>query len=112
MTFVNHGCNGTYNVGTPLNVNEITALPGVGPGDDFDDLNVAYNPYDDRRFPLWECEKFVALRDIQQGEELFDNYLVFGGSSNTEDWDNNLMELKSVCMGNAGTIAKYESTTP
>jgi hypothetical protein len=109
MTFVNHGCNSTYNVGTPLDINEITAPLGVGPGDAYDDVNEVYNPYNDRRFPLWECEKFVALRDIQKGEELFDNYLVFGGGDDIHDWDKNLLELKSVCMGKSGTIAEYEA---
>lgn len=109
MTFVNHGCNSTYNVGTPLDINEITAPLGVGPGIAYDDVNEVYNPYNDRRFPLWECEKFVALRDIEKGEELFDNYLVFGGGDNMDDWDKNLLELKSVCMGKSGTIAEYEA---
>jgi hypothetical protein len=109
MTFVNHGCNSTYNVGTPLIMNELTAPLGVGPGSEYDDINDVYHPYNDRRFPLWECEKFIALRDIEKGEELFDNYLVFGGGDSIEDWDKNLLELKSICQGKSGTIAEYEA---
>jgi hypothetical protein len=109
MTFVNHGCNGTYNVGTPLSVNEMTAKLGVGPFGIYDDENDVYHPYNERQFPFWECEKFVTLRDIEAGEELFDNYLVFGGGADLEDWDKNLMELKSVCLGASGTIAEYEA---
>ena len=107
MTFVNHGCNSTYNVGTPLILNELTAPLGVGPGSEYDDINDVYHPYNDRRFPLWECEKFIALRDIEK--ELFDNYLVFGGGDSIEDWDKNLLELKSICQGKSGTIAEYEA---
>jgi hypothetical protein len=109
MSFVNHGCNGTYNVGTPLSVNEMTAVLGVGPADIYDDENDVYHPYNDRQFPYWECANFVALRDIEVGEELFDNYLVFGGGAQMEDWDKNLRELKAVCMGGTGTIAEYEA---
>jgi hypothetical protein len=109
MTFVNHGCNSTYNVGTPLDVNEMTAAVGVGPEESYDDVNDVFHPYNDRQFPHWECEKFVALRDIQKDEELFDNYLVFGGGDNIDDWNKNLLELRSVCMGKAGTIAEYEA---
>jgi hypothetical protein len=109
MSFVNHGCNGTYNVGTPLDVTEMTAIVGVGPGTVYDDVTDVHHPFNERRFPFWECEKFVALRDIQKGEELFDNYLVFGGGDDIDDWDKNLLELKAVCMGKAGTIAEYEA---
>ena len=57
---------------------------------------------------MWECGKFVTLRDIQPGEELLDNYLAFGGGVDLNDWENNLLELKTMCSGGKGKIHMYE----
>jgi hypothetical protein len=109
MTFVNHGCNGTYNVGAHLIVNEMTMKVGLGPGGVYDDGNEIYHPYAERQFPQWECQSFVALRDINAGEELLDNYLVFGGSEDLSSWDDNLQELKHICSGGIGSVSEYEA---
>jgi hypothetical protein len=109
MTFVNHGCNGTYNVGAHLILNEMTMKVGLGPGGVYDDGNEIYHPYAERQFPQWECQSFVALRDINAGEELLDNYLVFGGSEDLSSWDDNLQELKHICSGGIGSVSEYEA---
>jgi len=109
LTYVNHGCNGSYNVGAKLNETESTIELGQGPAGVYDDDgNDVYNPFDERHFPNWECSKFITLRDIDAGEELLDNYLAFGGGEDTKDWENNLRELKSVCSGGTGKVVMYE----
>ena len=109
MTYVNHGCNGTYNVGAQLKENEMTVELGQGPKGIYDDDgNDIYNLFEERHYPMWECGKFVTLRDIQPGEELLDNYLAFGGGVDLNDWENNLLELKTMCSGGKGKIHMYE----
>ena len=105
---MNHGCNGTYNIGTPLDVTELTIDTNSEPDEFYSDENDVYNPFSDRHYPAWECSGFVALRDIEAGEELFDNYLVFGGAK-PEDWKQNAKELQSICSGGLGRIATYEA---
>lgn len=108
MTFVNHGCNGTYNVGTKLNETELTVDIGQVSFEVWNDGNEVYNPFDERQFPFWQCNKFVTLRDMQANEELLDNYLVFGGDSDLTDWEQNLRELKEICSGRKGKVAIYD----
>ena len=110
-TFVNHGCNGTYNIGWPLPLTEETAPLGAGPaaaGYAFE--LYPYDPFSARQFPSWECTSTnAALRDIEAGEELLDNYLVFGGSESDEEWERQLVELKELCSGSVvGLIKAYE----
>lgn len=120
LTYTNHGCNGTYNTGTQLNVTERTATLGIGPvangyvaqrisgglGEEY-----VYNPYSDRNYPDWGCDDTTrALRDIDAGEEVLDNYLVFGGSESGEEWEEVLIELKRMCSGGVGAITQYEES--
>jgi hypothetical protein len=49
-----------------------------------------------------------ALRDIQAGEEILDNYIMFGGGADQTDFDTNLKELKSMCGGSGGIVHGYE----
>lgn len=53
---MNHGCNGTYNYGIELPVNEQTAVLGAGPvGNGYDDEVGVYDALSDRMFPMWDC---------------------------------------------------------
>jgi len=109
LTFVNHGCNGSYNVGAKLSETESTVELGRGPtGIYSDDTYEVYNPFLERHFPQYECGKFRALRDIEAGEEIYDNYLTFGGDD-LEEWEENLRDLKTVCSGGTGKIYNYEA---
>jgi len=109
MTYVNHGCDGTYNVGVKLNETEKTVELGQGPHGVYDDDgNAIYNPFEERHYPMWQCGDFVTLRDIEAGEELLDNYLAFGGGEETKDWEDNLLELKTICSGGNGKVGMYE----
>mgnify|MGYP003529825772 FL=1 len=77
LTFVNHGCNGTYNMGRPYNETEVTIPLGQGPPDIFGDAeaNDVFHPFNERHFECFECPKEMALRAIEAGEELLDNYV-------------------------------------
>ena len=90
VTFAEHGCDGTHNCGTPLNVTERILDHGQVPSVHFDDTHDICNPFDERHAPNWECGKFKVLQDIQPGEELLDNCLVFKSSEHIEDWEENL----------------------
>lgn len=78
---------------------------GGGPRGLYERALDGYYPFAERHFPLWYCDDFKALHDIERGEELFDNYLVFGGS---EGWDANLQELQDLCSGKTGSVSLYE----
>jgi hypothetical protein len=107
---LNHGCDGSYNTGTPLNVTERTAVEGIGPAaNGYVYERGLYNPFLDRIYPCPGCDGNTrALRDIREGEEVLDNYLVFGGIQSGVDWESNLQELKSMCAGGIGSIMAYE----
>lgn len=103
---MNHGCNGSYNVGVPLNGTEATIQMGDDPREIIDrSLFKSFHPFYERHFPQWSCEDFTAVHDIERGGELFDNYLVLGGE---EGWEANLLELKDICSGKTGSVSQYE----
>jgi hypothetical protein len=119
-TFINHGCNGTYNTGwAGVNVTELTAVPGLGPeangygttkGEaEYDERQ--YNPFLDRFYPGYDCDDSTpALRDIDAGEELFDNYLDYAGTDRTLEWEVLLQTLKTICAGEAGPVTVIEGS--
>jgi hypothetical protein len=121
ITFINHGCDGTYNTGwAGVNVTELTAVPGLGPeangygaikgeANEFDER--LYNPFLDRFYPNYDCDDSTpALRDIGAGEELFDNYLDYGGADRTLEWEVLLQTLKTICAGEAGPVTVIEGS--
>ena len=88
-----------------LNETEMTVDLGREPLGVYDDTNEVYHPFYERHYASWS---FVALRDIQAGEELLDNYLPYAGGQTEENWIHGVMELKHLCTGGVGHIAKYE----
>jgi len=110
LTFANHGCNGTYNFGYHGPFNEQTAKLGVGPGaNGYRNYRAIYDPQNDRYFPGWRCTHLRALRKIQAGEEMLDNYILYGGVEEGDDWEANLVELKGMCSGQViGSVTEYE----
>lgn len=97
ITFVNHGCHGEYNVGLDTEEDEFTADPRIP----IESLNgkshtgtSIFNPVIDRHL-LHVGD--VTLEEIDEGEEILDNYLAFIGSG--EDWDIEIMELRNMCSG-------------
>jgi hypothetical protein len=108
MTFVNHGCNKTYNTGGESSIDELTSDVDVFP----DNLNgrshaqtSTYNPVVDRH--LRHAADY-SLRDIKAGEEILDNYLAFIG--NEKDWASDVQHLRDLCSGHTiGTVTEYEA---
>ncbi len=116
QTFVNHGCNGTYNVGpatlglskldekiTEQNAQEsdYAIYSGVSEW-------LAYNPVRLRHIHHYSTTAETALVDIKAGEELFTDYLDF---TEEELWWEEVLELRRICNGEAvGFITMTEQS--
>jgi hypothetical protein len=71
-------------------------------------LENVYNPVADRQVAFYGGA--FPLRDIKQGEELFDNYLAMCGKS-TEYWEFCVDDLKKQCEGRGiGFVTEYEAS--
>ena len=111
FTFANHGCKGTYNIGTKTNHTEASVTVGEPVTSIYDGANDPYNPYHERQFLSIDiASSLVALRDIRAGEELLDNYVIFGGGFDQEDFDANLADLQNICSGGDGLVTSYEKS--
>jgi hypothetical protein len=107
-TFVNHGCRGTYNVGTDTGPIHESSADFVAFASVNRDERPAYNPVLDRHLPLMLSGNDRALRDISAGEEILDNYLAFVGSE--DDWEYDLKSLQKQCRGEGdGDVTFYET---
>lgn len=95
-------------------MNEQTAQLGAGPkANGFDDAISVYDAFSDRIYPMWNCaSNSLALHDIELGEEVLDNYLVYSGESEVENgdgWEEAVLSLRAMCAGKSiGTITAYE----
>lgn len=108
ITFVNHGCRGEYNVGLETEEDEFSA----DPDEPIELLNgkshtgtSIFNPVIDRHL---SHSGDMSLEDIEEGDEILDNYLAFVGSE--EEWEEDIEHLRSVCRGKLteGTVNEYE----
>jgi hypothetical protein len=101
MTFVNHGCNGTYNVGVKSEFHELNV--------DINDIPIEYvdnsEPYNPVRERGLMIEEMVSLKDLKAGDELADNYLSYGGEKYFED---NVEQLRTDCAGGFGLVGQYQ----
>ncbi len=100
MTFMNHGCNATYNFddvfgtrlrGTKNFVTEQNATK------DFDVVHDIYDPISDRHDGGNSVVGF-ALWDIKAGDEILCNYIFY--TNDEEDWWPDVNSLKNICDGN------------
>jgi len=107
--FINHGCDGSNNVGHGLTITENSADP-----EEFSEELLhqylgkenIYNPARDRQVHFYSSA--IPLRDISQGEELFDNYLGMAGLSKN-GWSEDVKGLKAQCKGEGvGFITEYD----
>jgi len=114
MTYVNHGCNSTNNLGdfqeeinpTNYSLSEQFVLPETF-GDILEDEN-HYNPLFLRHIEFMNSALDYASKDIFTGEELFQNYLTY--ESTQESFLQVANNLKSVCAGiEAGEVTRYET---
>eukprot|EP00538_Stauroneis_constricta_P000422 CAMPEP_0119568268 /NCGR_PEP_ID=MMETSP1352-20130426/38409_1 /TAXON_ID=265584 /ORGANISM="Stauroneis constricta, Strain CCMP1120" /LENGTH=947 /DNA_ID=CAMNT_0007617637 /DNA_START=95 /DNA_END=2938 /DNA_ORIENTATION=+ len=106
-TFINHGCQGSNNVGYNFTIDESAELS-------FDDIPAeimktkskayVYNPSIDRQ-PHFYSSGF-PLRDIAAGEELFDNYLGMTGLT-SKNWKAEFETLQKQCRGDGVGYVKY-----
>lgn len=109
MTFVNHGCKGTYNFGPTTSFTESNITEAdLSDEDDSSEHgpNDFYNPFMERTLAFGDCTSSVALRDIETEEELLCNYMVlYSGFSELEA----MQEVKRMCTGEKpGDVARYE----
>jgi hypothetical protein len=103
LTFANHGCDGSTNFGRITDIEEsvysheklLSDLEGLNP----------FDLYEQRNFPSWDCDLSIALRDIQPNEEMFDNYMSYGG---VEYWKENLEDIVNMCSGSLGLVSQVE----
>jgi hypothetical protein len=108
LTFTNHGCNSTSNIGEQAipGFNEFTIdVDGPIPDKLQTSISDAYNPVYDR-----DHEKYLtvcaASEDIAGGGELYDNYLSFGGDTKFKEW---ILTLRRECSGVPGMVERYQS---
>ena len=105
MTFMNHGCHGTYNVDsqkadgtTEQNYEKATTMSPA---------TKLYNPFFDRRRRSSESSFDYALRDIKAGEEVLCNYLYF--TEDADDCAEEAEKLRRICNGDEiGDITNFE----
>ena len=107
LTFVNHGCRGSYNIGEETPFDEFSADPDsldyVSAGRSHKGTST-FNPVVDRHLRF---QPDVSLREIKAGEEILDNYLDFVGLP--EYWTKDVMDLRALCSGQAvGQVTNYE----
>ena len=109
VTFVNHGCNGTYNIGDETDHDEFTADIRSPPvdlmGHKSHTGSSVFDPVIDRH--LFHSGD-VSLRDIDAGEEILDNYLNFIGGQ--EAWEEDVTDLRKQCSGEVtpDSVSEYE----
>ncbi|CAB9506471.1 expressed unknown protein [Seminavis robusta] len=105
-SFVNHGCNGTANVGD-AEYQYLTELSYTGFNITADQERYKiYNPAMDRSRRTVSCAGSLAMRDMEQGEEVFNNYMTFEA---WDDVDEYAESLRAECAGQAiGQISEYE----
>ena len=108
MTFTNHGCHGTYNIGMKLPVTEMNANPEEMPDELMNNPaeTAFYNPFFDRNHLMNMHSYVFALRDIQAGEEILDNYLSY---LSVDNWESGLADYRAQCAKEGvGAINRYE----
>ena len=98
MTFVNHGCNGTYNAGLVSEITELTADLNFMP-EEFvaKGHSTLYNPAADRHLPQYTAGAEISLKPIRAGDEILDNYLAFIAVPSF--WMDDVKDLRSQCSG-------------
>jgi len=108
ITFVNHGCKGSYNVGAVTDEDEfgVDLKAPAEEGKSHTGTSV-FNPVIDRHL-FFSGDS--SIRDIKAGEEILDNYLVFIGGE--EAWEYDVMQLRQQCSGEDTklSVTEYENS--
>jgi hypothetical protein len=106
LTFINHGCNGTFNMGQQSDYHESNIE-----GDFIPDVyryyagaGLPYTPMADRN--VYQGESIaITSEDVKAGEELRDNYMTYGGEQGFSKFKE---ELRKQCAGEFGEIEEYQ----
>lgn len=110
LTFVNHGCERSYNVGPLQEFSEATEgiedeMPAAIHDNEIE--NTVYSPLIDRTHWLYNHGLETFNRDLKRGDEVFDNYLNY---YTVETWREDVLKLRAQCVsGDVGDITKYEN---
>lgn len=103
ITFVNHGCNGTYNIDDE----GYTGMTEQNTDLTLFDKRAVYDPYSDRNYLQISNAPSFALRNIVAGEEILCNYLTF--CEVLADFTPEMEHLKKLCNeGAVGIISVLE----
>ena len=109
LTFRNHGCNGTFNIGVNSSFHEFNVnLTETIPRDYMLSSSIGvYIPGLDRtqHYLDWICINFKA---IQAGNELLDNYLPFAGEGGFKTY---VVGLRKLCSGAMGLVEQRQQNT-
>lgn len=109
MTFVNHGCNGTFNViewNSYVQKHFVTEQDAT-PRDYSHWRDEVYDLSSDRHQYSSALMYSVATRDIKAGEEILSNYVFY--TSEEHLWWQDVMSLQRICSGEeVGFITKTE----
>lgn len=96
---INHGCNGTRNVGTDpsFEMTEFTVDPSRMPESHYPKgyWKDVFNPVVERHLAHLIGGFDVACRDIKAGEEILENYLALVTSE--DDWESTVNDLIDKC---------------
>ena len=100
LTFVNHGCNGTANmgdVGVSNAVTEATADPENMPPRQgkVDEDGSIHHIVIDRHINQVMLSSDASMRDIKAGEEILNDYLAYSSEAGT--WKEDVTEMKKWC---------------
>jgi hypothetical protein len=130
VMFSNHGCNRTERLGdlptfnsvvhdsglydvSEEDVDQSSGPPGGALFDGFSMTNpdrTLFNPLMDRRFER-EASSIGIIQDIEAGQEVFCNYMTYGGRD-PDDWAENAMQLRAQCRGDAiGIVVQVDTFT-
>lgn len=98
MSFMNHGCSSSNNVGLVLNQDEASLDETDSPTKVFDYSDAEYNLFGARHFAR-RLTWLQAKSDIEAGDEILTNLLVSGGRDRDDhkSWTENLLRLKEFC---------------
>ena len=118
LTFVNHGCNGSNNVGSVSLYHEMNLEL---PTNNLEDENALWikipkeylaETLDDEIYlPIRNPGSIISTESnqfITAGQEILDNYLTFAGTDGVQFW-NNIQSLQQECSGVAGFIEAWET---
>jgi hypothetical protein len=105
MTFVNHGCNGTCNIGVESIYHEGNLLPRE-PMNNYVPRDYIIQPQGYQPVRGAHVEIVRNHKSIQAGEEILDNYLNMAGPALFWDY---IETVQQECAGVPGQVEEYQN---